>query len=80
MFLFTVVGTLFVGCSSDDDNDGASSNESITGIGFGMKMVVSILKSLDSLLTALAITQNPSSLTMTVMRSLNMISVRAYIA
>lgn len=31
MFLLAVVGTLFVGCSSDDDNDGASSNESLTG-------------------------------------------------
>lgn len=31
MFLLFIVGTLFVGCSSDDDNDGASSNESLTG-------------------------------------------------
>ena len=31
MFLLSVVGTLFVSCSSDDDNDGASSNENLTG-------------------------------------------------
>lgn len=31
MFLLFIVGTLFVGCSSDDDNDGASSNENLTG-------------------------------------------------
>lgn len=32
MFLFAIVGALFTGCSSDDDdNDGASGNENLVG-------------------------------------------------
>ena len=31
MFLFVIIGAMFTSCSSDDDNDGASSNESLVG-------------------------------------------------
>ena len=31
MFLFVTIGAMFTSCSSDDDNDGASSNESLVG-------------------------------------------------
>lgn len=31
MFLFAIVGALFTGCSSDDDNESSSSNENLVG-------------------------------------------------
>lgn len=31
MFLFTIIGALFIGCSSDDNNDDSTSNENLVG-------------------------------------------------
>lgn len=40
MFLFAIVGALFTGCSSDDDeNEGAT--RILSDIGFDMKITVS---------------------------------------